>query len=273
MAGRTQKRSPADAHAVDDAAAETSSDAPRHLRDSAASPACPSVWHILIQHRAPGITNTLTWTTLNTIDAKIELDNSITKGLKAEILGTFKPESSATPAAAKLNLHWKQPQYHLRVFGDLLKGPTANADLVLGHGGFVVGGEAGYDVQKAALTKWSLAAGYLNKEHSAAITGSNNLSIFSASFFKNVSDEIQAGAKATYDAKSSGQVGLELASRYKVDSLSFAKVCLTCCFLVTHAHVLPRPRSTTRVSLLSPTTPRSAPASPLASVPPLTPRS
>ena len=61
-------------------------------------------------------------------------------------------------------------------------------------------------------------------EYSAAITATNNLSIFTASFFQKVSSQVQAGAKATYDTKSSGSVGLELAGKYQIDPLSFAKV-------------------------------------------------
>lgn len=195
-------------------------------RSTAAASPSPSrsagVYTVLMQYRIPGTTGTLTWTTVNSIDAKLELDDNIAKGLKAEVLSTFKPDTAAK--AAKLNLYFKQPQYNLRAFVDLLKGPTANVDVVLGHNGFVVGGEAGYDVNKAAITKYSAALGYLAPEHSVAVNATNNLSIFAASYFHKVNSQVQAGAKATWDSKSSGTVGLELAARYQLDPTAFYKV-------------------------------------------------
>jgi len=120
-------------------------------------------------------------------------------------------------------LYFKQPNFNARAFFDLLKGPTANVDAVLGHEGFLVGAEAGYDVQKAAITRYSAAIGYSLPEYSAAITATNNLSVFSASYYHKVSPIVEAGAKATWDSKGTNQVGLEVASKYKIDPLSFAK--------------------------------------------------
>lgn len=178
---------------------------------------------ILISYRLnAGLTLTQAWTTLNTLDTKIELDNTITKGLKAEVLTHFLPSTQAK--GAKLNLYFKQPSFHARAFFDLLKGPTANVDAVLGHDGFLVGAEAGYDVQKAAITKYSAAVGYTVPEYTAAITATNNLSIFSASYFHKVNAQVEAGAKASWDSKGTNQVGLEVASKYRLDPTSFAKV-------------------------------------------------
>lgn len=168
-----------------------------------------------------GLTLTQAWTTLNTLDTKIELDNTITKGLKAEVLTHFLPSTQAK--GAKLNLYFKQPSFHARAFFDLLKGPTANVDAVLGHDGFLVGAEAGYDVQKAAITRYSAAVGYTVPEYTAAITATNNLSIFSASYFHRVNAQVEAGAKASWDSKGTNQVGLEVASKYRLDPTSFAK--------------------------------------------------
>ena len=108
----------------------------------------------------------------------------------------------------------------------MLKGPTANIDAVLGHEGFLVGAEAAYDVQKASITRYSAAVGYSMPEYSAAITATNNLNIFSASYYHKVNSAVEAGAKATWDSKSSNNVGLEVASKYRLDPTSFAKVWL-----------------------------------------------
>ena len=169
-----------------------------------------------------GLTLTQAWSTANSLDSKAELEDVIAKGLKSEIATQFKPDTQAL--GAKVNFYFKQPNFHARSFFDPLKGPTANIDAVLGHEGFAVGAEAGYDVQKAAITKYSAAVGYTQPEYSAAITATNNLSVFAASYYHKVNSEVEAGAKATWDSKAGNNVGLELASKYRLDPSSFAKV-------------------------------------------------
>ena len=177
---------------------------------------------LLMFYRRAGLTLTQAWTTANALDTKVELDNTIAKGLKAELLTQFLPHSQKK--GAKLNLHFKQPNLHARAFVDLFNGPTAHVDAVLGHEGFLVGAEAGYDVQKAAITRYSAAVGYTLPEYTAAITATNNLSVFSASYYHKVNSQVEAGAKATWDSKGGNNVGLEVASKYRLDPMSFAKV-------------------------------------------------
>ncbi|KAI4120799.1 MAG: hypothetical protein LQ338_006762 [Usnochroma carphineum] len=183
----------------------------------------PSARWVQILTSSPdaGITLTNTWTTSNVLATKFELDNQIAKGLKAELITDFTP--STKDFGAKTNLHFKQPNFHARAFFDMMKGPTANVDAVLGRDGFLVGAEAGYDVQKAAITRYSAAVGYAVPQYSAAITATSNLSVFSAAYYHKVSSEVEAGAKATWDSKGSNNVGLEVASKYRLDPTSFAK--------------------------------------------------
>ena len=182
--------------------------------------------HILTGSRDAGITLTESWTTSNVLTTKFELDNQIAKGLKAELVADFIPSSK--DLGAKVNLHFKQPNFHARAFFDMMKGPTANVDAVLGREGFVVGAEAGYDVQKAAITRYSAAVGYTVPQYSAALTATSNLSVFSAAYYHKVNSEVEAGAKATWDSKGSNNVGLEVASKYRLDPTSFAKVRVFC---------------------------------------------
>ena len=165
---------------------------------------------------------TQAWTTQNSLDTKLELENSIAKGLKAEVLTHFLPATQAK--GAKVNLFFKQPSFHVRAFFDLFRGPTATLDAVIGHEGFLAGAEAAYDVQKATITRYSAAVGYTVPEYTAAVTATNNLSIFSASYYHRVNSQVEAGARATWDSKGSNNVGLELASKYRLDPTSFAKV-------------------------------------------------
>jgi voltage-dependent anion channel protein 2 len=172
--------------------------------------------------KASGLTLTQSWNTVNALDTKIELSDTIAKGLKAEILGSFLPATQAK--GAKLNLHFKQANFHGRAFFDLLKGPTANVDAVIGQDGFLAGASAGYDVQKAAITNYSAAVGYSASQYTASITATNNLSVFAAAYYHKVNSQVEAGAKATWDSKSGNQVGLEVASKYRLDPVSFAKI-------------------------------------------------
>lgn len=177
---------------------------------------------LILYSNSQGLTLTQTWNTLNALDTKIEINDTIAKGLKAEILGSFAPATQKK--GAKVNLHFKQPNFHGRAFFDLLKGPTATVDAVIGQDGFLAGATAGYDVQKAAITSYSAAVGYAAPTYSAAITASDNLSVFSASYYHKVNSQVEAGAKATWDSKNTNSVGLEVASKYRLDPLSFAKV-------------------------------------------------
>jgi voltage-dependent anion channel protein 2 len=177
---------------------------------------------LLTRYRRAGLTLTQTWSTANSLDTKIELEDQIAKGLKAELNTVYLPNSNEY--GAKVNVHFKQPNFHGRAFFDIFKGPVATVDAVLGHEGFLVGAEAGYDVQKAAITKYSAAVGYTAPIYSAAITASNNLSVFSASYYHKVNSQVEAGAKATWDSKAGSTVGLEFASKYRLDPTSFVKV-------------------------------------------------
>ena len=177
---------------------------------------------LLIFYRRAGLSLTQTWTTANVLSTKLELDNNFAKGLKAEALTDFIPSSQKF--GAKINLYFKQPSFNARAFFDVLKGPVANVDAVLGRDGFLVGGEAGYDVQKAAITKYSLALGYTAPEYSAAVTATSSLSVFAASYYHKVNSQTEAGARATWDSKASNNVGVEVAGKYRLDPTSFAKV-------------------------------------------------
>ncbi|KAI1183137.1 eukaryotic porin/Tom40 [Nemania serpens] len=168
-----------------------------------------------------GLTLTQTWNTANALDTKIELADSLAKGLKAETAFQFLPASNST--GAKLNLTFKQSAFHGRAFFDLLKGPTANVDAVIGHEGFLAGASAGYNVQKAAVTGYSAAVGYVAPQYSAAITATDNLSVFAASYYHKVNSQVEASAKAVWNSKGGNAVGLEVASKYRLDPVSFAK--------------------------------------------------
>jgi len=171
-----------------------------------------------------GITTTGTWSNANVMSAKIELENVLAAGVKAEFLGTFAPKTGLK--SQKGNLVFKQGAVHARAFGEFIPATgnvTAVVDGVVAHEGFLVGGEAGFDVQKAALTRYAAAFGYQTPLYNVAITATNNLNIFAASYYHRVNPSVEAGVKAAYDTKSNSTVGIEVASKYRIDPTAFAK--------------------------------------------------
>ncbi|KAI1332951.1 eukaryotic porin/Tom40 [Xylariaceae sp. FL0255] len=168
-----------------------------------------------------GLTFTQTWNTANALDTKLELNDTLAKGLKAEGVFSFLPNTQAR--GAKMNLTYKQSAFHGRAFFDLLKGPTASVDAVVGHEGFLAGASAAYDVNKAAVTGYSAAVGYVASTYSAAITASDNLSVFAATYYHKVNASTETSAKALWNSKSGNTVGLEIAGKYRIDPVSFTK--------------------------------------------------
>jgi len=183
----------------------------------------PGFAQLLMIYVRTGLTVTQTWNTANTLESKVELADSLAKGLKAEGIFSFLPATQAR--GAKFNLHFKQSNFHARAFFDLLKGPTANVDAVIGHEGFLAGASAGYDVNKAAVTSYSAAVGFSSPIYTASVLASDNLSVFAASYYHKVNEQVEAGARAVWNSKTGNAVGLEVATKYRLDPLSFVKVC------------------------------------------------
>lgn len=173
-----------------------------------------------------GVTITQSWTTSSLLDSKVELADVVAPGVKVDLQNLWNP-AKPEAAAQKLNLAFKNPNVHSRAFinyGTSKGAIDAVVDVTAGHEGFLVGGEAGYDVQKAAVTKYSLGIGYQSPTYNASIVGTQNLSIIAASYYQKVNSSVEVGAKAGYDVQAQKASGLELASKYKLDQLSFAKV-------------------------------------------------
>ena len=173
-----------------------------------------------------GATATLTYTTAGLVTSKVELDNLVADGVKAEVISNFSPKEGFNKGQ-KINLHFKQGILHGRVFGDYTPSTgnmTATVDAVVTHEGFLAGAEAAYDVQKATLTRHGLGLGYQTGMYTVAATGTNNLTILNMLYYHKVNSAVEAGVRASYDVKEGKPSGIEIASKYQVDPLSFVKV-------------------------------------------------
>merc|ERR1711977_73904 len=99
------------------------------------------------------------------------------------------------------------------------------ADAVIGRDGFLLGAESTYSVPTGAITRYALGLGHAAPSYTVTLHGLANLSVFSASYYHKVSKDVEAGAKAIYDAKTAGsQVGLEVGTKAYLDNTAFAKV-------------------------------------------------
>jgi len=173
-----------------------------------------------------GITVTNAWTTAALLDSKVELANVAgVDGTKIDLQNLWNP-SKSNSAAQKVTLAYKTPNLHTRTF---LNYATASGnvdavvDAVAGADGFLVGGEAGYDLQKAAITKYSVGLGYTTPQYTATVQGIQNLSVISASYYQKIGAQTEVGVKAGYDVQAAKASGLEVASKYKLDPATFAK--------------------------------------------------
>ncbi|KAE8540174.1 voltage-dependent anion channel protein 2 [Cryptococcus deuterogattii 99/473] len=169
-----------------------------------------------------GLTFTQGWTTANVLRTQLELENQIAKGLKFDLATTLNPAKASKSAI--LTAIYKQPSLHTRATVDLFKGPTFTADTVVGRDGFLVGAEASYDVLSGAITRYAGAVGFSAPEYAVTLHGLGNLSTFAASYYHKVSKDVEAGAKAVYDTKSTtGNVSLEVGAKTYLDNAAFVK--------------------------------------------------
>ena len=70
---------------------------------------------------------------------------------------------------------------------------------MLGHNGFLLGGEAKYNVSSAKVTGYSAGVGFSAPEYAVSLLAHDRLSKFTASYYHRVSGDVEAGGHAVYD--------------------------------------------------------------------------
>lgn len=94
------------------------------------------------------------------------------------------------------------------------QGPNITADFVLGRNGVLFGSEATYSVADGKLSKYATALGYSAPDYAVTLHGLNNFRLFSASYYHRVNADVEAGAKAIYNANAtSAGVNLEVGTK------------------------------------------------------------
>jgi len=119
---------------------------------------------------------------------------------------------------------YKQSNFNTRANLDLFKGPTISGDAVVGHDGFLLGGDVAYDILDGRVTRYNAALGYSVAEYSVALQALQAFTVFSGSYYHRVSADIEAGGKAVWDTKASNQaVGIEIGTKYNLDGDTYVK--------------------------------------------------
>jgi len=169
-----------------------------------------------------GGTFTGSWTSNNQLNGQVELENSLAKGLKLDLITNIQPATGNRNVRGGFT--FKQPGLHTKIYVDALKGPIFQGDVVVGHEGFLVGSEGFYDVMEGKLTHYGVTAGYTHPEYNVALRVTNSMSAYTLLYYHRVSSEIEAGAKAHWDSTTNNpSVNLEFGAKYFLDRDAFIK--------------------------------------------------
>ncbi|KTW31189.1 uncharacterized protein T551_01262 [Pneumocystis jirovecii RU7] len=162
------------------------------------------------------------WTTNNALATKIELQDHLAKGLSADINTTL--FLSSNTKNAKLGLGYKQPTVNVRTTIDLFKGPTFLGNIVVGKDGFLAGGNISYDILNGSITDYAASIGCIQPQYSIAVQATQNLSVFSASYYHRVNSLTEVAGRMTWDTKKpSSMIALEVGTKHFLDKDVFVK--------------------------------------------------
>ncbi|CAG8518795.1 13102_t:CDS:2 [Acaulospora colombiana] len=148
-----------------------------------------------------GFLFTGTWTTANSLNVQVELDNNLAKGLKLDL---------------NTNLH---------LASGSKKGPVFQGDVVIGHEGFLIGGEAFYNVSDGNVTRYGVSTGFTAPEYNITLKATNSMAAYELLYYHRVHSDIEAGAKARWDTTTSGDnsISMEVGTKYFLDRHTFVK--------------------------------------------------
>ncbi|RHZ57044.1 hypothetical protein Glove_395g9 [Diversispora epigaea] len=169
-----------------------------------------------------GFTFTGSWTTYNNLNAQVELDNNLAKGLKLDLTSSL--SLSRGSRNVKGGVIFKQPGFHTKLYVDVLKGPEFQGDVVIGHEGFLIGGEAVYDVSDGKVTRYGVSTGFTAPEYNITLKATNSMATYELLYYHRVHSDIEAGVKAKWDTTlNDNSVNMEIGTKYFLDRNTFIK--------------------------------------------------
>lgn len=170
-----------------------------------------------------GFLFTGTWTTNNSLNAQVELDNNLAKGLKLDLNTNL--QLTTGNKNIKGGLIFKQPGFHTKLYADLLEGPVFHGDVVIAHEGFLIGGEAFYNVSDGNVSRYGVSTGYTAPEYNITLKATNSMAAYELLYYHRVHPDIEAGAKARWDTTTSSDnsINMEIGTKYFLDRNTFVK--------------------------------------------------
>jgi len=161
------------------------------------------------------------WSSNNVLSSTIEFFNTVSPGLRLEVNGSYNPTNGVKNA--RVAADYKKRNIFSRCNIDLFKGPVVNSDFCIHQNGLLIGGETAYNLRDSKLTRYNIGIGYNTPEYSLALQAFEGFNTYTASYFHKVSNELEAGTKATWNKSSAGPVNIEFGTRYILNKDAFVK--------------------------------------------------
>jgi len=146
-----------------------------------------------------GLTITEKWTTDNTLNTNMEVQDKMLPGLKVALDSKFAPASGCK--GGKISAEYKHETATLCADMDL--GLSAiNASGVVGHKGWLAGYNTTFDIGKSTLTKHNVGLGYSANDfvlHTSVANGTD----FGGSVYQKVSPALETGVSLGWSSATS----------------------------------------------------------------------
>lgn len=140
-----------------------------------------------------GVTITDKWTTDNKLNATIDVEDQILKGLKLTFDSTFAPQTGEK--CGKIKSVYKHDLVSVNADMDMnMAGPTVNASAVVGQAGWLAGYSLGYSTQQGKVSKSTFGLGYAAGDttiHTCVADGK----LFNASIYNRTSARLETGVE------------------------------------------------------------------------------
>lgn len=171
-----------------------------------------------------GLSFTEKWTTDNSLNTTVDVQDQVMKGLKLTLDTNFLP--STGDKSGKIKTEFKHENLTINSDVAIAASPVINASATLGHGKIAAGYQMSFDVGKSSLTKNNFALAYNSGDfivHGAVNDGKQ----FSGGIYQKLSNQLETGVAIT---STEGSSTFGVGCKYNLDDKAAirAKVNNTC---------------------------------------------
>jgi len=137
-----------------------------------------------------GVTFTEKWSTDNTLNASVAVQDKVMPGMKVTLDGNMKPDTGAM--SGKLKTEYKHDSLVVNADMNLSSSPLINLSTSLGYGAWALGYSTAFDTAKSAATKHNVALGYATKEMVCHATA-NDSKVFGGGIYHRINPALETG--------------------------------------------------------------------------------